>query len=210
MFNFFGPDMLFRIPALLIAITFHEYAHARAADFMGDPTPRYSGRLTLNPIDHLDPVGLLMLLFFRFGWAKPVPINPRHFRDVKKGMILVSLAGPLANVVLAFITLLLLKMPFFPNNYFAFQLGQTILIYNLVLAVFNIIPIPPLDGSKLLMAVLPGRQAYAFAQLEQYGNLLLVALLVTGIISNIMDPLATGLWHLLDWLTGILTFWAPF
>lgn len=153
--NFFGPEMLLRIPALLIAITFHEFAHARVSYSLGDPTPKQTGRLSLNPLAHLDPVGLLMLWIFRFGWAKPVQINPYYYKDPKKGVLLVSLAGPLSNLVLAFFTLIFLKLDFITSS-FAVNFVYILFVYNLGLAVFNLIPVPPLDGSKILVNLLPG------------------------------------------------------
>lgn len=205
MINFFGPEMLLRIPALLIAITFHEYAHAKISDALGDPTPRWTGRLSLNPLAHLDPVGLLMLWLFRFGWAKPVEINPSYYKDPKKGILLVSLAGPLSNLLMAFITLILIKIDIFSGNILS-TFVQVLFIYNLVLAVFNLIPIPPLDGSKILMGLLPGRQSYAFSQLEAYGPLILIVLVYFGALNVILDPLISFVHTGLDTLTNLVLF----
>ena len=152
----FDPDMLFRIPALLIALTFHEYAHARVANALGDPTPRLAGRLTLNPVAHLDPLGLIMLWLFKFGWAKPVPVNPGYFRDEKRGMLLVSLAGPASNILLAFSAAILIEV-LFRLQILGGGLGEVLrltYIYNIVLAIFNLLPIPPLDGAKILRKAL--------------------------------------------------------
>ncbi|AYO30675.1 site-2 protease family protein [Biomaibacter acetigenes] len=205
MANFFGPEMLLRIPALLIAITFHEYAHAKVSDAMGDPTPRWTGRLSLNPMAHLDPVGLLMLWIFRFGWAKPVQINPSYYRDPKKGILLVSLAGPLSNLFLAFITMVLIKLNLFFSGILSTFI-HILFVYNLVLAVFNLIPIPPLDGSKILMSLLPGRQGYVFSQMEAYGPLILILLVYFGLLNIILDPLITFVHIGLDTLSNLILF----
>lgn len=198
--------MLFRLPALLVAIVFHEYAHGAVSDRLGDPTPRWSGRLTLNPLAHLDVVGTLMLVVFGFGWAKPVPVNPLYYSDRRRGLVLVGLAGPLANVVLAFLALLIWKVG-------GRSLGQVVSVilywtiqYNVWLSVFNLIPIPPLDGSRVLAGLLRGRQAYLFGQLERQGWFLLLILLWTGLITVIMVPISDVLFRLLDALTNLLTF----
>jgi Zn-dependent protease len=191
----FDTDMIFRIPALLIALTIHEYAHARAAVWMGDPTPKIMGRLTLNPIAHLDPLGLIMLWLFKFGWAKPVPINPLNFKDGRNGMLLVSLAGPVSNIILAFIAAiiigLLVKLQLLSGGW-AKVLWLTY-NYNIVLAIFNLIPLPPLDGSKILMSLLPGKQAQAFERIEPYGPFILMGLVYIGVIGTVIYPLEVGL-----------------
>jgi Zn-dependent protease len=182
--------MLFRIPALLIALTIHEYSHARAAVALGDPTPRFMGRLTLNPIPHLDPIGLLMLWLFKFGWAKPVEINPNNFHNYRQGMLYVSLAGPLSNVVLAFFTYMvgevLAHMGLLSD--FWFKMLLMLYIYNLILAVFNMIPIPPLDGSKILASLFPAFEGRVYGFLERYGFIILLALVYLGFIGQFMDP----------------------
>lgn len=186
----FDADMVFRIPALLTALTIHEYAHARVAVALGDPTPRYEGRLTLNPIAHLDPIGLIMLWLFKFGWAKPVPIDPRYFKNGRQGMMLVSLAGPASNLLLAFATAILIGVLVKFNLLTGglLQILRFTYIYNLIFAVFNLIPIPPLDGSKILMSLLPGRQAYALERIEPYGSFILIALVYLDIIGTITSP----------------------
>jgi Zn-dependent protease len=175
----FDSDMVFRIPALLIALTFHEYAHALVAVKLGDPTPRLLGRLSLNPVAHLDPIGLIMLWLFKFGWAKPVPINPSYFANSRKGMMLVSLAGPGANILLALLTALviglLMKLQLLTGVWS--KVLYLTYSYNLVFAIFNLVPVPPLDGSKILSSLLPGPQAYAFERLEQYGPFILICLI---------------------------------
>jgi Zn-dependent protease len=196
----FDADMIFRIPALLIALTVHEYAHARTAVALGDPTPRFMGRLTLNPVAHLDPIGLLMLWLFKFGWAKPVPINPSYFKNYRQGMVMVSLAGPVSNMILALITAfaigILAKMQLLSGDWVK-VLWMTY-SYNIILAIFNLVPIPPLDGSKVLASLLPGQQGHVFDQLEQYGPFILMALVYIGVIGMITYPLERGLSYIIN------------
>lgn len=203
----FDADMIFRIPALLIALTVHEYAHAWAAVRLGDPTPRFMGRLTLNPVAHLDPIGLLMLWLFKFGWAKPVPINPNNFSDWRQGILLVSLAGPAGNIFAAFITALALtansKLHFLTG-----QVGSSILwltySYNLILAVFNLIPIPPLDGSQIVTSLLPGRQAYYFDRIAPYGPFILIGLVYIGVVGLLVYPVEVFLSSVINKLVAII------
>jgi Zn-dependent protease len=191
---------IFRAVALLVAAPFHEFAHAYAADRLGDPTPRRAGRLTLNPLAHLDPWGTLLLVLTGFGWAKPVPIDPGHFPNWRRGLITVAAAGPLANVVLALLFGLPFKLGLIgPGS----PLGRPLLFIvfiNAVLAVFNLIPVPPLDGSKILIGLLPGQLGIAYARLQNYGVLILIALIYFRLTELLVVPplfwlvqLATGL-----------------
>ncbi|NLL18757.1 MAG: site-2 protease family protein [Clostridia bacterium] len=191
------------IPAILIAITFHEYAHGKVAALLGDPTPAQHGRLTLNPLAHLDPLGTLMLLVARFGWAKPVPVNPFFFRgNRRKGMLWVGLAGPLMNLVLAYLAAFGLKIVFGKSlllqNFF-----QELLFINLALAVFNLIPLPPLDGSKILANLLPAEYTSFFMKIEAYGPIILLVLLATGLLSRIITPTVIFLLQLIFVAVGI-------
>ncbi len=197
MLRFGRADPLFLVmygAVILLAITLHEYAHAWTADRLGDPTARREGRLSLNPLAHLDPVGAVMLALFGFGWARPVPINPWYFRDSRRGTLLVAMAGPLANVTLAWVANLLLGMldrSLFPVGWGAlvFTFLRTTVVLNLWLAAFNLIPIPPLDGSRILAGLVSHSQAVALARLEAYGPLLLVLLIVSGASGMLLRPI---------------------
>ncbi|MEW6244703.1 MAG: site-2 protease family protein [Bacillota bacterium] len=195
-----------RLPALIIALVFHEFAHAAVADQLGDPTPRYAGRLTLNPLAHLDPIGFVALWFFRFGWAKPVPVNPYNFRDYRRGMLTVALAGPVMNVILAFITLLVIKIFTLTRFSVIGNLVWYLLYYNVWIAVFNLIPVPPLDGSKVLAGLLPGRQTAVLYGMQPYSWLVLFALIYLGIIPMILLPVSQAVLTVLDRLTSLILY----
>ncbi len=178
--------LLVAIP-LLYSIIFHELAHGWVAYRLGDPTAKYAGRLTLNPISHLDPIGTLMLLFVGFGWAKPVPVNMGYIRNTRSGLIMVSSAGIIANMILAFISVFLLKL-FSPGSSSSLGLLLYYMIQiNIMLAAFNLIPIPPLDGSKILMGFLSHRAQYALARLEPYGFFIIIGLLYLRVLDPVID-----------------------
>jgi Zn-dependent protease len=191
MFNF-TPDYLYSLllslPGILIAISFHEMAHAYAADAMGDPTPKDAGRLTVNPLKHIDPLGFISMLLFRFGWAKPVPVNPNNFKDKKKGMIAVALSGVLTNLLLAFLGMAAYLAVVPLNNETLMIVLQYIYIYNIVFAVFNIIPIPPLDGSQILVLFLPPKALMAYYRYQRYGMIVILVLALTGLLGIIINP----------------------
>lgn len=174
---------------LVISLTFHEFSHAFAADQLGDPTPRSRGRLTLNPLAHLDPLGTLMLLVAHFGWGKPVPIDPYNFRKPRRDEILVSLAGPASNIFLTIVATIFIRLTGTIN-----VITYSIVAINISLAVFNLLPIPPLDGSKLLLNLLPERAAIEWeAAFSRYGFLLIAALLFlpvggSNVINLIISP----------------------
>jgi Zn-dependent protease len=184
---------------ILLAVTLHEVAHGWVADRLGDPTPRLAGRLTFNPIKHLDLVGTLVFFFTRMiGWAKPVPINPMMFKDARRDMMWVALAGPMTNLLVAVIfaialrLLLQLSLPPFPVLLKFFVPVMLMLkvgvVINLGLAIFNIIPIPPLDGSKVLAGLLPPEKAEVFAKIEPYGFLILIFLIVARVVETFIFP----------------------
>ncbi len=202
----FDSSLLLSIPALVVSFTFHEYAHARAADWLGDPTPRWAGRLTLNPAAHLDPLGLLMLWIFRFGWAKPVPINPYRLRNRRWGEVLVALAGPLTNLALALFALVVYRSGITAFNAALEEIVFLLILYNVSLAVFNLLPIPPLDGSHVLKGVLTGRQFNTYVQMERYGMGILMLLLWTGLIHRILSPLVSLALGSLNTVASVILF----
>jgi Zn-dependent protease len=195
MYNYISQLILW-LPAVLIALTFHEYAHGRVADWLGDPTPRYQGRLTLNPLVHLDPLGFILLLLVHFGWAKPVQVNPLNFRgDRYRGMVLVALAGAGMNLLVAFTAMLIatLAIPAGSSGYLP-EIMDGIIIINIYLAVFNLIPIPPLDGSQDLAGLL--RNSEVVYTLQRYGYIILIVLIFTGIVGIVLGPVSGFIYNL--------------
>ena len=199
------------VAASLLCITFHETCHGWAAYRLGDNTAKRMGRLTLNPLKHVDLMGLLMMALFRFGWAKPVPVDMRNFRHPKRDMALTALAGPVSNVVLAYIAAVLLGFTVFLTDRFGSNVLFTVLVQFFIyveiisagLAVFNVFPIPPLDGSKVLFALLSDRAYLRLMRYEKYGMGLLMLLLVTGLIDAPLGAMRNWLLTLL----GNLSVW---
>lgn len=201
MFDFNLREMLITLPAILVGLTFHEYAHGRVADYLGDDTPYLQGRLTLNPLPHIDWIGFFLLLFARFGWAKPVQVNPLNFKGItmKKGMLLVSLAGPAMNFLIAVTAAVMIKIlsgSFGPEHPVMIILTPFVL-YNVLLGVFNLMPVPPLDGSKILAGILPDSAAGFIYALESYGTIILLILVFSGVFWSLLGPIVTGLYYAL-------------
>lgn len=201
LFNNPGAFILLIIP-LLYSIIIHELAHGWVADKMGDSTARWLGRLSLDPRKHLDPIGTAMLFIFGFGWAKPVPVNFDNLHDQRKGLILVSAAGIVANISLAFIAQLLLRL-LNPSPFGAFGVFFIYMVQiNIMLAAFNLIPIPPLDGSKILMGFASPQFQYTLARIEPYGFFIIIALLYMGILNPLI-----GIFE--DIISGLINIFLP-
>lgn len=191
-------SLIYSVPAVLLALSAHEFAHGYVSYMLGDPTPKKNGRLSLNPLHHLDLVGTLSLLIFHFGWAKPVMVNPYYYKNKKQGMVNVALAGPLMNFVLAFVSIFFfyflvylnmngtINLSMFVWNYLM-KFFQIFAIMNIGLGTFNLLPIPPLDGSKFVGAILPEEQYFKYMRFERYGAILLIILLYSGVLTPILS-----------------------
>lgn len=205
-------DLLLTVLAIVPAMCIHEYAHGWVSYKLGDPSPKYDGRLSLNPLHHIDPIGALFLIVFNFGWAKPVMVNPRYYRNPKKGMALVALAGPVANFILALLCLIVTNIILKVSGgsvsvtiYYIYQFFVLSALVNVGLGVFNLIPLPPLDGSKILGMFLPNRYYFKYMQFEQWGFVLLFLLLAIGVFSRPLYFLRNGVMNYLDFVANALT-----
>lgn len=195
--------LVLTIPGVLIAMTFHEYAHAKAADLLGDDTPRIQGRLNLNPFSHVDPIGFALLLFAGFGWGRPVEINPRNFNrnmELTKAEAIVSVAGPGMNFIIALLFMLIYVAMIsfgFVTNELTFYISQIInytAVVNIGLGVFNLIPLPPLDGSKILMHFLPYNGRQWFENNQMYFYIGFIVIFITGLAGDIISPLINAVY----------------
>lgn len=188
------------VPLLLYSVIFHEVAHGWIASLFGDNTAKYAGRLSFNPKLHIDPMGLIALFIVGFGWAKPVPVDYRNLRNSRRAVIAVSLAGCLTNILIATVAIFLFQFSFFSSNSFFAPVLLIIARVNIILGSFNLIPIPPLDGSRVLMEFLPYQAKYKLAMLEPYGFFIIVILLFTGVL----DPVITFIQSIILGLIGFL------
>ena len=207
-------SLLLTIPGVLVAITFHEYAHGFVAEKLGDDTPRNQGRLSLNPLAHLDPIGVIMLIFAHIGWGKPVQINPNNFTrkiSARTGEAIVALAGPLMNFILAFLfAIIYYAIATFATSFaFTTTVGNIIMtmvqytvIVNIGLGVFNLIPLPPLDGSKILMAFLPYNGKRWFEEHTQLFYIIFLIIWITPLSGMIISPIISGITSGIDWIVS--------
>lgn len=204
----FGEIVIFLLSALFVVFftsPIHEFSHGLAAYLLGDNTPKYQGRLTLNPLVHIDPMGAVMIAVFGFGWAKPVQVNLNNFKRPKLGMALTALAGPASNIISAFLILIILKVitVFTDPNFYVVNFFVIAAHINISLAVFNLIPIPPLDGSKILNALLPFKAYYKILKFERYMWIILIFILASNVLSRPLSWLTAHVFNGLAWVVDL-------
>ena len=212
-------QFLLSLPVILLALTVHEVSHGWVAMKLGDPTARNLGRLTLNPLKHLDPIGTLCMVLFRFGWAKPVPINVRYFKKPRRDMALTALAGPVSNFIMGFIGVLFYRIfiAIFSSTMttvtpeFAINIARAVILFfnlfawlNLSLGIFNLIPIPPLDGSRIFLTFLPAKYYFGIMKYERYIMLGFLLLLYTGIITTPLGKAVNGIFNGMNYVVGLI------
>lgn len=190
--------------SVIVALVLHEFAHGYVSYHLGDPTPKVQGRLSMNPLVHLDPFGTICLFVFGFGWAKPVQINTEYYKEKKKGIVLVSLAGPFMNFILAILGVILLKFSLLISLESIQSFLYVFVSINLGLGLFNLIPIPPLDGSKVLYSILPTELYFKYMRYEQYGMFLLIILLWFGVLTPFLQVMFSSVSGFLFYIFGIV------
>lgn len=196
-------EIIFSLIAIIVSFTIHEYSHALISTAQGDDTPQLYGRLTLNPLAHIDIMGFICLFLFKFGWAKPVPISSENYKNPRLGIILTSIAGPLSNLILAFVSLLVIIATYPQSDGINYFLGQLVLI-NVGLAVFNLIPVPPLDGSKIIAEIFGGKVAIFIYNMQRYGIMVLFLLLWIPSVSDFLSKLIYSVVNAMASLAGML------
>lgn len=198
-------QMITMLPGIVIAMSFHEFAHAFVAYRMGDDTSSRMGRMTINPLSHVDPIGLAMLLLGGFGWARPVPINENNFSKRKMGVFLVSIAGVTMNIIVAIFTIIIYQATqhIFPSMEYQMVMDNIAWI-NISFAAFNLLPIPPLDGSKIIAAFLPTEKRFLFYQYERYGLIIMILLISTGVSRYLLTPIVLTIVSLINWIVGLV------
>ncbi|MCX7746624.1 MAG: site-2 protease family protein [Clostridia bacterium] len=212
MFDLDLTTILLTVPGVILGFSVHEFSHAIVADRLGDPTPRNQGKLTLSPKEHIDPVGLILILFAGFGWAKPVETNPRNFRNPKRDSTLVSLAGPVSNLLIAILFGILLKIILAANIFDSTNsVGNNLILVfdrviwiNVILFVFNLIPIPPLDGFHVLSNIISFKNYNIINFLYRYGFVILIIFILTGFFSKVIRPLYISIYNTIYTLLGII------
>ncbi len=222
LFNFSNFDLkefLISLPIILFSLTVHEVSHGYIAMKLGDPTARYMGRLTLNPLKHLDPIGTLCMVLFHFGWAKPVPIDTRYFKKPKRDMALTALAGPVSNLTMGFVGILIYRilLAIFSATLsastpeFALNVMKTTLYFfdlfavlNVSLGIFNLFPVPPLDGSRILLTFLPTKYYFAVMKYERFIMLGFFLLLYIGVLSRPLSMIITWVLNGMDFIVGLI------